>query len=147
MALTLAVILNQAIMRYILPFFFVLTFSFCHAQEIIFSDTEPNQDDLILISELMGKSKNLIGFTSYFDNDLVSILVHNKSIYKNRISTDGLLGSAGGILFDRSCDSISVILNGEEFQLRNNPNYRFLYFYKNNNKYTIEYRKAPIISE
>lgn len=134
-------------MKYILSLLFISSFSFCNAQEIIFSDDEPSEDELLLIAEGIGDSKNLIGFTSNYDDDLVSIFVNGGSIFSNRISTDPLLGSAGGILFDRYTDSIMVRLNNIEFHLKNIVGYRFIYFYNNDNDITIEYRKAPIISE
>ncbi len=134
-------------MKYLLLFIFLSLFSFCNAQKIIFSDTKPNENELDIISITVGDSQNLITFTSNFDDDLVSIFVHGKSIYNNRISTDEILGSAGGIPFDRYCDSILVKLNDDEFHLKNIPSYRFIYFYNDNNDFTIEYRKAPLLFE
>ncbi|WP_298541414.1 hypothetical protein [uncultured Aquimarina sp.] len=132
-------------MKYIISLIILCWYSNCKAQEVLFNDEEPDNSDLVIISETIKSDWNLITFTQKFDNEKVEVFVDQNSVYKGSVSTDPRFGSARGVILDRKCDSILVVINNEKIQLKNSNEYRFIYIIKNDKKYTVEFRKKPYV--
>lgn len=131
-------------------YFFLVTLVFllfgCKEYEVIYVNSEPNENDLAIIKATIGNDKNLLTFVDVYNNDSVSVASDNKIIFKDLISNDDVSGSARGVVFDRNTDLLKIEINNKKkIEIENIPEYRFIYLYKEKDSYTVKYQKKAIV--